>query len=381
MPNPNAIVSTILRFEPQLEGAVAETMRAKGGLSIHLEDGRQARVDPASPHFAEYIKILDGLSKLHSPVYFELDPGTSFITRLLIPHVSRVANVRPIEEGALSVELEISQARHVLRKGQMDYDQLAMQLRDAKSSGKPVIVTEDDAHNIIDVRPYLPSPGRPEVLLPPFPRPVPEGEIFLPSWLDELLRKLWCWCGWPWWWFRCRCISKTYAQAVFDAMKATSCDPLTVPVPCIPFLYPDDGCFARAHEMCRLMIERGLSPRKVWIKGSLHVSTANNPQCYVNWGWHVAPTLCVRGRWFFNIETMVIDPSLFNTPVSPATWKGLQGDPGATLSYTSADLYFHVYGDVTDPTYALTIQDLAKYRLRLQLRAIQSGPPPYTYCP
>ena len=43
----------------------------------------------------------------------------------------------------------------------------------------------------------------------------------------------------------------------------------------------------------------GYWPRKAWIDNSygvlLHVSTKNNPQCYVEWGWHVAPTLWVRG--------------------------------------------------------------------------------------
>src|SRR6202008_2347296 len=104
------------------------------------------------------------------------------------------------------------------------------------------------------------------------------------------------------------------AGELFDLVSAQTCDPLTVPPPCIPFLYPDDGCWGRAHEMCRLMINMGLSPRKVWIDHSfghfLHVNTKNNPQCFVEWGWHVAPTLCVRGPKFCPTQSMVIDPSL-----------------------------------------------------------------------
>lgn len=30
--------------------------------------------------------------------------------------------------------------------------------------------------------------------------------------------------------------------------------PADDPVPCIPFMYPDNGCWARAHEMCRRMV-------------------------------------------------------------------------------------------------------------------------------
>jgi hypothetical protein len=163
-------------------------------------------------------------------------------------------------------------------------------------------------------------------------------------------------------------------------MNATSCDPLTVPAPCIPFLYPDDGCWGRAHEMCRLMINMGRKPKKVWIQGNLNVPTRNNPTCHVGWGWHVAPTLCVRGPGFCKHKEMVIDPSLFTTPVSKSTWKGVQGDPDATLTDSAASI-FYLWGNITDPTYVQTNQVLATYRLQLQNRAIQQGPPPYANCP
>jgi hypothetical protein len=163
-------------------------------------------------------------------------------------------------------------------------------------------------------------------------------------------------------------------------MNATTCDPLTVPPPCIPFLYPDDGCWGRAHEMRRLMVTMGLRPKKVWIEGSLHPSTRNNPACTVGWGWHVAPTLCVRGRWFFNTRQMVIDPSLFTTPVTKAQWKAIQNDPNATLTDSDGSI-FYLWGNVTDPNYTQTNQVLATYRLELQLRSIQVGPPPYANCP
>ena len=166
-------------------------------------------------------------------------------------------------------------------------------------------------------------------------------------------------------------------------MSATTCNPLTVPPPCIPFMYPDDGCWGRAHEMVRLMIAMGLKPKKVWIRAStgywLHALTRNNPACFVEWGWHVAPTLCVRTGWITS-ERMVIDPSLFTTPVSQATWKGVQGDPNATLTPSDADV-FHLWSNQTDPTYSKTNQVLATYRTALYNRSIQIGPPPYANCP
>ncbi len=375
MTNLNVIVSSVIRLEPPLDQPPAEMLRAKPGLTVELEGERRVRLDPDDPRSAGFALILDGLSKQHMPVYVEVDPETSAISRLLIPHVTRVIGIRLLDVGVLEVELELSHGRHVLRSSSPEFDELERQLREALSKGEPVILTENDAHEIIDVRGYRPGPEGPP---PRFPKP--KLPLRLP-WLRRLIKSLldiwYCPC-WPWWW--CRCMSLTKAQQVFDAMSATSCDPLNVPPPCIPFLYPDDGCWGRAHEMCRLMIGMGLKPKKVWIQGSLHVSTKNNPSCNVWWGWHVAPTLCVRGPGLFQKRDMVIDPSLFPTPVSKATWKGVQGDPSATLTDSDASI-FYLWGSVTDPTYVQTNQVLATYRLYLQNRAIQHGPPPYAHCP
>ncbi len=164
-------------------------------------------------------------------------------------------------------------------------------------------------------------------------------------------------------------------------MNATTCDPLTVPAPCIPFLYPDDGCWARAHEMYRLMLAMGVTAQKVWITADtfLHVLTRNNPNCYVDWGWHVAPTICVCQSFFFS-QPMVIDPSLFKTPVTKAQWKAIQNDPGATLTDTDGSIYM-LWGNQTDPSYTQTNYFLNYYRLQLQARSLQYGPPPYANCP
>jgi hypothetical protein len=152
-------------------------------------------------------------------------------------------------------------------------------------------------------------------------------------------------------------------------------------------MYPDDGCWGRAHEMCRLMIQMGVSPKKVWIErvapGYLHVNTRNNPNCFIEWNWHVAPTICVwHGWWWFSCgQDMVIDPSMFTTPVTKATWKAAQNNSGATLTDSDWTI-FYLWGMVTDPTFSQTNQVLATYRLQLQLRSQgAAGPPPYANCP
>ena len=79
---------------------------------------------------------------------------------------------------------------------------------------------------------------------------------------------------------------------------------------------------------------------------------------------------------------MVIDPSLFTTPVTTAQWKGVQGDPTATLTDTDASIFHLFYAPHrTDPTYALTNSVLTTYRLALQARSLSQGVPPYANCP
>lgn len=184
-------------------------------------------------------------------------------------------------------------------------------------------------------------------------------------------------------------VTPARAQQLFALCRSHLCCPASAPAPCIPFLYPDDGCWARAHEMCRLMIADGATPAKVWISGSLEVQSANKPgpvvpcgQCQVCWGWHVAPTLQVST--FAGVETWVVDPSLFTEAVPQATWAGVQGDPSATLVASSADFFTlspPTFSTTTDPTYTQTNATLQQYRDILKLRSAgPDGPPPYFPC-
>ncbi|MFO0846114.1 MAG: protein-glutamine glutaminase family protein [Gemmataceae bacterium] len=99
----------------------------------------------------------------------------------------------------------------------------------------------------------------------------------------------------------------------------------------IAFGFPSDGCYARTHLMIRRLQERGYKPCKVWAfqnGAPLHVATANHPDGYVEWGYHIAPVLRVRfedgkQRWY------VIDPALFRAPVTIAQWRDAQKKPGS----------------------------------------------------
>lgn len=76
---------------------------------------------------------------------------------------------------------------------------------------------------------------------------------------------------------------------------------------------------------------------------------------------------------------MVIDPALFTTPVTKAQWKSVQGDPNATLNEVSGATYY--WPNQTDPNYVDTNYYLDYYRIELQNRVNQVGPPPYANCP
>lgn len=90
----------------------------------------------------------------------------------------------------------------------------------------------------------------------------------------------------------------------------------------IPFEYPEDGCYARAHEMARLLESKGVIAGKAFIEGDLRVETKNSPKGYVEWWYHVAPVVNVRVDG--QLKAYVIDPSIFDRPVPAEEWYHIQ---------------------------------------------------------
>src|SRR3712207_740960 len=156
---PNGILSTSIRVT-----------RDKETVSVELEGGRRARLDPSDERAQGLARVLEGLAELRRPVYVELDPDGDAITRLLIPEVGTVAGVRPLDEGVVAVDLRPSHARHLLRERTEGFEDILSRLRDALERHEPVIVVEDDNHEIFDVRSYKPAPDGPDL---PFPEPGP----------------------------------------------------------------------------------------------------------------------------------------------------------------------------------------------------------------
>jgi hypothetical protein len=126
--------------------------------------------------------------------------------------------------------------------------------------------------------------------------------------------------------------------------------------PQIPFDYPRDGCYARAHEMCRIMQERGIDCGKAWIYASPGNSlrVEGTSMGTVEWRYHVAPVVNVKGADGVT-RPMVVDPSMFDKPVTVDEWKGKQHDPGAVVESTDGGPFYRDQG--SDPKDALRDDD------------------------
>ena len=89
------------------------------------------------------------------------------------------------------------------------------------------------------------------------------------------------------------------------------------------WLYPDDGCFARASLANRNLFRwYHPVPSKVFAFGNLRVKTKNSPRGVVGWWYHVAPIVEVAG------EKYVLDPAI--EPLKPLLlleWLQRMGKP------------------------------------------------------
>jgi hypothetical protein len=108
-------------------------------------------------------------------------------------------------------------------------------------------------------------------------------------------------------------LTAAQAQALFNKM-AQQGD--------IAFEHPWNGCYARAHLMVRRLQAMGVKPGKVWSFSNgepLRARTNRDTRGFVEWDYHVAPTVPVQGT-DGKAYHMVIDPSMFNKPVSVNDW-------------------------------------------------------------
>ena len=144
------------------------------------------------------------------------------------------------------------------------------------------------------------------------------------------------------------------AKAAFDELAANKN---------IPFDYPVNCCYSRAHSMCQMLEKKGIPTQKYWLYNKDFGKPSQTPDLHpvkpdgsavsfpdktgfdrpVQWVYHVAPTVKVEHP-DGSVEDMVMDPSLADRPLTKAKWRKIQGDPAGTYDHTSdSDAYF------TDP--------------------------------
>ncbi len=151
--------------------------------------------------------------------------------------------------------------------------------------------------------------------------------------------------------------------------------------PCIPFQYVRDGCYARAHKMRWVLLNKyGYCSQKIFSFANkspdkLAVKADKWGGCCVTWWYHVAPLVYVNFQVGFATVpfAMVIDPGMFNGPVMWNVWIAAQQN---TTCYSAARVTsYSVQPDTaympanyaataytTDPNYTHTNATLILYK-------------------
>lgn len=103
-------------------------------------------------------------------------------------------------------------------------------------------------------------------------------------------------------------LSEAHAREVFNELKN---DPEN------SFEYPLDGCYARAHRMAMQMDKMGITSGKAFIEGdNIVIDTKIGT---IEWSYHVASLVMIKvGN---KLVPSVLDPALFDKPVSYEEWK------------------------------------------------------------
>jgi hypothetical protein len=159
----------------------------------------------------------------------------------------------------------------------------------------------------------------------------------------------------------------------------------------IPFDYPVDCCYSRAHSMCRMIEQKNIVCQKIWYfdknfgtlaeQDSLKPIKADGTPVafpgrhgfarHVAWVYHVAPTVKVV-RNDGTTQDMVMDPSLSNRPLTKSEWKQIQGNPpGAYEEETDSAAYFSNKKKGwldEDPDLRLTCVELERHKEDRNLR-------------
>jgi len=380
MPAPGVVAGFLREITPPPPPSFERAFETSPeGFRCTFSDGTIAWLRPGPGQTAR-LRILEGRRQRRSPVYVELDDDRAIVT-LGLPSIGKASRPREQPNGDLEFELFPSQCIHRLVRENRDFDALRSALEQGRARDQWLIVTGTDTHEIIHVA-WVPPSVLGELDLPPEPVFFGSLAVLVARWRqwysDRSRRPIDLRAAVPW-------PTEEQAHLLFALVQGKSCATSSPAPDCLPFLYPDDGCKARAHEMCRLIQGAGFTPRKVWIKPFaantwLTVGTKNSPACGVAWSHHVAPLLKVVTN-ASTVEDYVIDPSLFNGPALMKDWVArIQGSSTQVPPTTVLPWYFYKSTGEQDAAFSTTNAELAEVREKFEQRVKDRGAPPYAAC-
>jgi hypothetical protein len=303
---------------------------------VRLSDDSTYALDRHDPQFTSWKRFLNEWEELDEPVFIEADSDTRMVKTVLAPLRRRVKLIGPRQDdGRVRVVLLTAPSDFFLNPtllGEEKYERFYSLLETARENDGEVLVTSYPAtQEIVDVR----EPGDEQEEL----KFVTEEELLSEPGTNTLFGEL----------------SLLALEDVipFDMARDEFRD-LASRIDYIPFDYPFDCCTARAHEMCRILRRHGVRPEKVWNYGRNFEDKENTLIVFTSagratWYYHVAPVVRVR---FSNGETnrMVLDPAMFDRPVTVERWKDRQNDAGAVHQF-SPDRFYYREPDGADPLF------------------------------
>lgn len=165
-------------------------------------------------------------------------------------------------------------------------------------------------------------------------------------------------------------VTETEALRIFREIAA---------IKSIPFDFYDDCCYSRAHKMCQILRSKGITPRKIWNyssgwpRATLRIAMPGQADEYIYWNYHVAPIITVETSKD-TLSSRVIDPSLFDRPVTEDQWKDAQNDQDSLIITTGYAYYYQDPNGITeqfDNDYSQTERELKKHRDERDLRDLR----------
>lgn len=301
------------------------------GPVLRLADDSTYVLDRSNPKFPHWRRFLSESEEFGERVFVEADAETRVVKTVLAPVRRRVRLVGPRQGDArVRVVMLTAPSDFFLSSGllgERKFEEFYSRLKAAQEGGAEVLVTSYPAtQEIVDVRDAegageLEFASGEEALAEPAAETL-FGELNL----------------------------LTLADAIPFDVAADEFRDLASRVDYIPFDYPFDCCTARAHEMCRVLRRHGVRPEKVWNYGRNFEEGENTLVVYTNaagrvtWYYHVAPVVRVR---FGGGDTslMVLDPALFDRPVTVERWRDRQNDGGATHEFSHDGLFYREPGE------------------------------------